>query len=227
MKKYMTYITNRKQVALGTIEVTLKRPEGFEFEAGQYLQLGLPSLLYSDSAGRSRVFSIASSPLNTKDICVTFRDSGSGFKRTLKALKKNAPVVIEGPYGYFKLSKKSTRPMVFIAGGIGITPFLSMLQFAAAMELEAPITLLYANSSKESAAYLKELQELSKRSASIRIVSTLNRIDEQLLVSNVTDPYDSLWYISGPPAMVDSARNQLMFSEIDEAMICFEEFTGY
>lgn len=227
MRKYHTTLISKKRVAKDTIEVSFSRPDGFDFLAGQYLQLGVPQLLSPDPAGSSRVMSIASSPLSQKEICIAFRDTGSGYKNTLKHLKIGASAIIEGPYGFFTLSEKPTYPLVFIAGGIGVTPYLSMLQYASATGLNVPITLLYTNSSNESAAYMKELLELSRYNSSIKVKSTLSRIDEQLIVDNVSDPYNCLWYISGPPAMVASVRNVLFLLGIDDSMICFEEFTGY
>jgi ferredoxin-NADP reductase len=81
---YQTTIADRKQVAEHTLEVSLKRPSGFSFAAGQYMQLGVPKLMYSDPKGASRVLSISSSPLDREHIAVAFRITGSGFKRTLE-----------------------------------------------------------------------------------------------------------------------------------------------
>ena len=226
-RKYQTTLTGKKRVAKDTIEVSFNRPDGFYFRAGQYIQLGVPQLLYPDPEGSSRVMSIASSPLSHEEICVAFRDTGSGFKNTLKALNIGAPAIIEGPYGFFTLSEKPSCPIVFIAGGIGVTPYLSMLQYAAATKLDVTITLLYANSSNESAAYIKELQELSRHSNTIKLKSTIGRVDEHFLVNNVTNPYSCVWYISGPLSMVAAVRNLLFLLGIDEGQICFEEFTGY
>lgn len=227
MRKYETTLIGKKRVAKDTVEVSFARPDGFDFRAGQYVQLGVPQLLYPDPAGRSRVMSIASSPLSQDEICIAFRDTGTGYKNTLKQLQIGAPAVIEGPYGFFTLSENATRPMVFIAGGIGITPYLSMLQYATATGLGAPITLVYSNSNDDSAAYLRELQELSRRNHNIRVEKAFGRVNQQQLVENVPDSYNSLWYISGPPAMVAYVRNLLYLLGIEDDKICYEEFTGY
>ena len=227
MKKYQTTLIGKKRIAKDTIEVSFSLPHDFNFQAGQYIQLGVPQLLYSDAAGHSRLMSIASSPLNQKEICIAFRDTGSGFKDTLKSLKVGSPAIIEGPYGFFTLSDRPSYPFVFIAGGIGVTPYVSMLQYAAATKLNISITLLYTNSNDESAAYLKDLQELSRHDNSIRVKNMFGRVDEHFLVENVSDPYNCVWYISGPPTMVDYVRNLLFLLGVDDDKICFEEFTGY
>lgn len=227
MKKYQVTLLSKKLIAKDTIEVSFSRPDDFHFKAGQYIQLGVPQLLYPDPAGSSRLLSIASSPLSQKEMCVAFRDTGSGYKSTLKDLQKGSPLVIEGPHGFFTLSGRSSSFLVFIAGGIGVTPYISMLEYAAENGLDTPIMLLYANSSHESAAYLKELKKLAKNNHTIKVKNTFSRIDEQFIVESVSDPYNCVWYISGPPAMVDSVRNLLFLLGIDDDKICFEEFTGY
>lgn len=224
---YHTTIVGRKQVAEGTLEVSFKRPEGFSFMAGQYIQLSVPKLLYSDIKGASRVFSIASSSLDQERISVAFRDTGSGFKRTLKELPENAPVNIEGPHGFFTLLQKSTDPLVFIAGGIGITPYLSMIRFADGKRLNLPMTLLYANRDKESAAYLEELQMIANRNKFFTLKNKFGIIDEQFILQNVKNVQNCKWHIAGPPAMVDYVRNILSLLGIDSGKIYYEEFVGY
>lgn len=227
MKKYQTTLICKKRVAKDIIELALARPKGFDFRAGQYIQLGVPHLLHSDAAGRSRVMSIASSPHNQNEMFIAFRDTGSGYKHTLKQLHVGAPLVIEGPYGFFTLADEPTYPLVFIAGGIGITPYLSMLQYAVAVKMRVPITLLYASSSDENTAYLKELHELVQRSPAIKVKHKFGKIDEQFVMENVSTPKDCIWYVSGPPVMIASVRNLLFQGGIDDSKICFEEFTGY
>lgn len=227
MATYQTKIIERKQVAENTLEVSFKRPSGFSFKAGQYIQLAVPKLLYSDIKGASRVFSISSSPLNQEKLSVTFRDTGSGFKRTLKELPKNTIVEIEGPHGFFTLPEKSTDPIVFIAGGIGITPYLSMIRFAAEKHLAFPITLLYANRSKERAAYLEELRDMANRNKYFTLKNRFGKIDEQFIRQSVKDIRNCKWHIAGPPAMVDYARNLLRLLNVDDGRIYYEEFTGY
>lgn len=225
--KYHTTLTGKKRIAKDTTEVSFHRPDDFIFRAGQYLQLSVPQLMYNDPAGSSRVLSIASSPLNQKEICVAFRDTGSGFKTTLKALKIGASVIIEGPYGFFTINENASRPIVLIAAGIGIAPYFSMLQYAVATRLDVPITLLYANSSNERAAYLKELKQLSRHNSIIKVKNRVGRIDEQFILESVSNPDNCVWYVAGPLAMVAAVRNLLFVLGIDESMICFEEFTGY
>lgn len=224
---YHTTIVDRKEVAEDTLEVSFKRPEDFSFLAGQYIQLGVPKLLYPDAKGASRVFSIASSPLDKDRISVAFRETGSEFKRTLKELPLGAPVNIEGPHGFFTLPQESANPVVFIAGGIGITPFLSMIRFATEKHLTFPMTLLYANRNKESAAYLEELQDIVSRNKHFTLKNQFGRIDEQFVKQSVKNMQNCKWYIAGPLAMVSYARNILFLLGAEDGHMRYEEFTGY
>lgn len=102
----------------------------FSFTAGQYIRLRVPHLEFEDTRGPARLFSIATSPHDTK-LTIVFRHTESGFKKTLIHTALGTELEVEGPWGAFTLPKSSERPLLCIAGGTGITPFLSMLRFAA------------------------------------------------------------------------------------------------
>lgn len=156
-------IIEQKTIAEKTGEISFALPyKEFNFLAGQYIRVSVPELLRSDPKGAARVFSIASSPNDKNKISIAFRDSRNGFKRTLLKLPPGSLVDIEGPFGYFTLPKNSSQPIIFIAGGIGITPCLSMIRYATEEKLAHPITLLYANRNAESAPYLEELRTITK-----------------------------------------------------------------
>lgn len=226
---FNTTLIDRKVVAENTLEISFKRPNGFSFKAGQYIQLDVLELLYSDPKGTSRVFSITSSPLDQEKISVAWRDTGSGFKRTLKELPSGALVKIEGPHGFFTLPENSPRPIVFVAGGIGITPYLSMVRYVTEKKklFSFPITLLYANRSRESAAYLTELEDMTNRNDNFTMKNKYGRTDEEFIRQNIKNTHQCVWYIAGPPDMVDSTRNLLFLLGIDDGRICLEEFMGY
>jgi len=227
MAIYRTTIVEHKQIAENTVEVSFKRPGNFSFRAGQYIQLGMPKLLYLDYKGTSRVFSICSSPNDRGKISIAFRDSGSGFKQTLLESPIGTGVIIKGPFGFFTFPKNFFRPLIFIAGGIGITPYLSMVRYVAQERIKIFMTLLYANRNKESAAYLEELQDTTKKNPYFVLKNKFGKIDEQFIGQNVKNMQQCIWHIAGPPAMVDSIRNLLFLLSIDEGKIYFEEFLGY
>lgn len=225
---FTTALKGRRPVAEGTVEVTLERPAGFTFDAGQYLQVRLPALRARDPKGPSRVFSITSSPLDEDAVSIAYRDTGSGFKQTLQELSIGDEVIIEGPHGFYTLPLDPSRPVVFVAGGIGITPFLSMLRFAAEADRTSPrVTLLYANRNRKSAAFLEELDGLARRSSRLTLRKHFGAIDEPFLQGSVKDLAAQRWYIAGPPAMVDAVRGSLNSLGVDPLDVLFEEFIGY
>lgn len=224
---FETTLIERRKVAENTLEVSFERPEGFSFRAGQYIQVGLPRLLHRDRKGASRVFSVASSPTTEGRISVAFRETGSGYKRTLGELPVGSPVMLQGPHGFCTLPSRPSRPIVLVAGGIGITPHLSMLRHAAEGSANAHITLLYANRSEASAAYLRELERLARRHEHISVKRTFGLIDGAFLRQHIKDPNGHIWHIAGPPPMVDSVRNLLFPRGIDLRPVCYEEFIGY
>ena len=136
-------------------------------------------------------------------------------------------VDIEGPFGYFTLPKDTFRPLVFIAGGIGITPFLSMIRFVTEQKLTHQITLLYANRNMESAAYLEELTTITKQNPRFLLKNQFGRIDTDFIQQTIKNFNGPVWYIVGPPAMVADMRNLLSRLGIDDTKIYFEDFVGY
>src|SRR3989344_460810 len=181
-------IVGQKTIADKTNEVSLGLSDKeFVFIAGQYIQMGLPELLYPDPKGASRTLSIAFSSNDKEKISIAFRDSGSGFKRTLMELPFATLIDIEGPFGFFTLPRSASQSVVFIAGGIGITPCLSMIRFADEMKRPGSITLLYANRDKESAAYLDELETIAARNPKFVLKNEFGRIDTAFIQDTVKD----------------------------------------
>lgn len=227
-KKLFVPIFNRTIIAEKTCEVSFDlRKKEFKFQAGQHIWVTVPKLLHPDPKGNSRVFSIATSPADKEKISIAFRDSGSGFKKTLMELPIGTLIEVEGPYGSFTLTNDTSKPLVFIAGGIGITPFLSMIRLIHSAKLKHTITLIYANRNKESAAYLDELENYSKQNHRFKIENKFGRIDEEFIRQSIPNLNEVLWYIVGPPPMVASTKDILNKIGISSNQIFIEEFLGY
>jgi ferredoxin-NADP reductase len=222
-------LIGRRKVAERTLELSFRRPDAFSFRPGQYMQVAVPKLLYPDRKGRSRVFSIASSPLDDEQLSIAFRYTGSGFKRTLKDLEMGAPVTIEGPHGFYVLPDSPPRPLALVAGGIGITPFLSMLRFATDNDYEpgCAITLVFANRNRKSAAYLEEMNDMASSRSYLRLMRHFGPIDAAALRGSVKDVAHCIWYVAGPPLMVDATRSALHSLGVDPGRVLFEGFVGY
>jgi len=219
-------IISQREIAKGTYEISFDNSkENLEFVAGQYIKVYVPKLLYPDDRGNQRMFSICSSPNNKGKISITFRNSGSGFKKSLIELPVGSMIQIEGPFGSFTLPSETEDPIVLIAGGIGITPILSMIRFANERITKHMITLLYGNKDEESSAYLKELTKIADENKKISLKNKFGLINEDFIKENIKD--NARWYIVGSPAMVNSTRNILSKLGINNQNVYFEEFSGY
>jgi len=194
----------------------------------------------SDSEGDNRAFSIASAPYED-ELLVATRMRDTAFKRVLRALPIGDSVKVDGPSGYFTLHRNSTRPVVFLAGGIGITPFLSMAQQAAHDQLSQQLYLFYGNRRPEDAAFLEVLAQLTKTNSRFHFIPTMSEmekslrewtgesgfIDQEMLHRYLPTLQGPAYYVAGPPAMVAVMRQTLTTAGVDEDDIHTEEFSGY
>jgi len=172
-------------------------------------------------------------------IATRIRDSA--FKRALSILPLGTHVSLSGPMGSFGLHRNTSKPAVFLAGGIGIAPFLSMLCSAAVDKARHDIFLFYANRYLEDAAFMDALWDLESSNTNFRFVPTFTRIDgtsrgwhgeighirPEMLSKHVSNLRGPIFYIAGPPTMVAATRRGLVDAGVDEDDIRTEEFAGY
>lgn len=230
LQDYPVALSYKKQIAENTIELTFSfSDESFLFEAGQYISVCIPSLKSERVPDRCHDFSIVSSPLKEKEISIAFRVSDSIFKSALLSLSTGDVVTVSGPKGVLTLpqSFSGSPDVVFVAGGIGITPLLSMLRYATETLSLQKITLLYFNTSSNKTAYHKELLELQKINKYFIFFEIIGVPNEEHFVSRIKDQRNSLWYIVGAPSMVVLTRQILIGTGILSTQIKFEEFSGY
>jgi len=225
-------------VAEGTMAFRFSRPEGFVFKAGQAISLELIDPPAEDGQG-SRTLSLVSAPFEQELVLAT-RMRDSAFKRALKALADGARIRIDGPFGDLTLGD-TARPAVFIAGGIGITPFMSMLRQAAEERSPQPLFLAYSNRRPEDSAFLDELQGLERRNQYFHLMATMTDmgksarewsgetgfVDADMLKRLVGDLAAPIFYVVGPPAMVEAMQRTLAGAGIAADRIRTEEFYGY
>lgn len=223
-------IIERREIAAGTIEIGFDiSGKNFVFQAGQYVEITLPQLLYDDTRGKSRNFSIASSPNDRKYLRIAFRLSGSGFKKTLCEMMVGSEVEVNGPFGDMAIPNDSSVPIVFVAGGIGITPFLSMLCFITEEKLPYTITLLYANKEKGSATYLAELETMAKQNPRFSLRSHFGAIASETFQKNIDiqKMKTAQWFVVGPPAMVTETMKIIRTLGVLQGKVRCTEFGGY
>ncbi len=226
MPIYKTKIKSILEIAENTIELVLERPKNFNYQTGQYLQLSLEKMKIKDRGGNSRVLSIATSPKNKTELSLIFRKGISAFKQEILNRKKGDEVKIEGPYGFFNLPKNFSKEVVFVAGGVGIVPYLSILRDLADEKLSQKITLLFANNNQEATVAKKELEKIAQNNEKISVYFKYGRIDKKF-IKKIKNKEEVLWHITGPPAMVMSIRQLLLEMEIKEEKIFSESFEGY
>jgi|YelNatPaOPRAMG01_1025707.scaffolds.fasta_scaffold21797_4 ferredoxin-NADP reductase len=244
---FYSKLISRDEIAYSTMAFRFERPGGWTFKAGQFVDMTLPNPAETDAEGNVRGFSIASAPFETS-LMVATRMRDTAFKRTLRSMPLGTEVKIEGPFGSLTLHNNARRPAVLLAGGIGITPFRSIVLQAAHEKLPHRIFLFYSNNRPEDAAFLDELRELEKTNPNYRFIPTMTAMDrslrewtgetgfidskmlaKHLQASAPTDPKiaEAIYYIAGPPEMVAGIRKMLVEWGADEDNIRTEEFAGY
>jgi ferredoxin-NADP reductase len=240
MTTYQSRLKSREEVAEGTMAFHLEKPADFQFKAGQYADISLINPPETDSQGIIRRFSIASAPYENELLIVT-RMRNSAFKRVLATVPFGTEVKLEGPMGSFTLHKNHAKAAVFLAGGIGITPFLSMLRQAAEEKLSHLLYLFYSNRRPKDAAFLKDLEILSKLNANFIFIPSMSEmeksklewpnergfIDREMLLRHMDALQGPIYYVAGPPAMVAAMREMLTKAGVEEDDIRTEEFGGY
>ncbi len=215
--------------------IVLERPRGFEFLPGQHMSIGL------EIGGRrvKKTLSISSSPKETSQLELTKRLTEHDFANALTGLKVGDTVEIEGPDGDFTFTGEHAS-VLFITGGIGITPIRSMIRNWSEDGLDSQLSLIYSNTHENEIAFEKELGMLEDAShGSFKVFNTLTqpdakwrgltgRITADMIKHAAPDYADSVAYVSGPPAMVaDLSRLVKQDLGLPERQIKTENFIGY
>lgn len=233
-------LKNRQEVAHDTMAFHFEKPPGFHFKAGQALDVTLLNPTEMDPEGNSRAFSIVSPPY-ADDLVVATRMRDTPFKQFLKTVPLGTKVRVDGPFGSFTLHNNHAKPGVFLAGGIGITPFVSILRQASRDKLPHNLYLFYSNRRPEDAAFLEDLQALERENCRFHLVATMTRIEKsslewkgeigkinrEMVAKHIPALQGPIYYIAGPSAMVTGVRHVLVGAGVDEDDIRTEEFAGY
>ena len=238
---FLVKVKSRDEVAERTLAVRLEKPQGFTFKPGQYVDVTLTDPPETDPEGNTRSFSLAGAP-HEDSLMVATRLRDTAFKRALTRIPLNSEVKLEGPFGNLTLHNNVERPAVLLAGGIGITPFRSMVFRAAKEKLGHRIFLFYSNRRPEDAPFLSELQTLEKQNRNYRFIGTMTAmekssnswkgergpIDGNMLSKFLGDASrNAIYYIAGPPAMVTALHTLLQGIGVNDDDVRTEEFAGY
>ena len=196
------------------------------FKAGQFLKYFL-SHPESDQRGVSRYFTISSAP-QEKTIMMTTKfvpGDGSSFKQALLKLAPGDHIEAEGPSGSFTY-QDHLQEVVFVAGGIGITPFRAILVDLDQQNINPPITLLYANRTSD-ASFKNLFAELTKKHNRLKVDYVTGLITEDTLKSHLINHPSAVFYLSGPEPMVESLKKSLENLGLPANQIKTDYFPGY
>jgi ferredoxin-NADP reductase len=215
-----------KKEASKTFSIILEKPDNLNFYPGQYLDIELP---VHDPLGKTRIFSISSSPSENFTM-VTYKAGISVFKKELEKIKTGDKIQSSHPAGTVVID--DSAPLIMIAGGIGIAPHRSMIKWAFDRQLNLPITLIYSNSDSDF-IFKKELDSWAKKLPNLKIHYIVTSKDGRLtedklsLVLKATRYKQPIHYLAGPPSMVDDFEAILLKLGIDSTNIRTDRFDGY
>jgi ferredoxin-NADP reductase len=211
------------------------RPERpFFYTAGQYIELTLKHDK-PDERGEKRFFTLSSSPTDELlSITNKLRDKdGSSFKRALGRLRPGDALSMSAPQGDFVLPKHPGTPLTFIAGGIGITPFRSMLRWLNAIGERRPITLFYAVNHERDIVFQSVFDAAGH--PTMIVVSSPSKgwrgrsgyLSADVILNTQKPSKDMLFYISGPEPMVKALHQDLQTAGIGKERLVLDLFLGY
>ncbi len=238
--KLMLRLKEKVEVAAGVFDFVFATEGSIRFRPGQYLEWTLGHR-WPDSRGNRRYFTIASSPTeDTVRMGVKFYPSGSTYKRHLLALPRGGTVLATGLAGDFVLPKNARKKLVFVAGGIGVTPFRSMIKYLMDKKEERDIVMFYSNRTAADIAYADIFEE-ARVQLGIKTVYVLTdketipeewpgwlgRIDAAMIAEEVPDYRERTFYLSGPHAMVTGFEETLLSMNVSRTQIKKDYFPGF
>jgi ferredoxin-NADP reductase len=232
-------IKAKQEVAKGTLLVTIDlMGEEMDFTPGQYFHVTLPNLGDEDGKGLRRHITVVTSPNEKGVLGFATRMRDSAFKRTLRELPVGSEVEVEPPKGSFGLPEAPSRPLVFVAGGIGITVFRSMLRYIHEEQLPYRVTLIYSNRDRASTAFLDELRELEQALPDFRLLLTMTqdpgwdgetrKVDGEFVKDYLeSDLNQYTFLVAGPPAMAEGVQAALRQAGVQDENVIVERYSGY
>jgi len=220
--------------AEGVKTFILDPEEKINFVAGQYASFSIKK----DGEKISRIFSFSSSPTKAY-ISFTTIISESEYKQTISQIDQGDEFEVGMPMGEFTLNQAKGQSVVFVAGGVGITPIKSMIDFILENKIDKEITLFYANKTIKRIVFKKELDEAENKNGRIKVVNVLSqeetapsgseigRINKEILQKYLGEVADKMFYLVGPPAFVEAMEQLLKEMQIPKNNIIKESFSGY
>ncbi len=235
-QKLFLTLEAKYKVAKDTYEFVFKKPYGFVFEAGQYLEWMLPHIP-SDHKGIRRYFTIASSPTEAQvRVSMKITEKTSSYKAALYALDVDQSIIASQLAGDFVLPKDETAKLGFIAGGIGVTPFRSHIKYMTDSGKQHDTVLYYCNNTQDEIAYQTVFAEAANTFA-FTLINVISKeevgapfekgyVTAEMLKRRTPDYLERTWYVSGPPGMVNAYRKLLREVGVKRTHIKTDFFPG-
>jgi ferredoxin-NADP reductase len=209
------------------------RAGSMNFKAGQYMIITLKI----EEQEAPKPFSISSSPTEKGYIEFTKKFTGHPFSDRLDALKAGDPVTVDAPFGNFTFEGESGR-IGLLSGGVGITPLRSICKYCTDMKLTTKVTLLYGNRTEEDIVFRQDLQQMQRQNNNLKVVLTLAKprtnwtgytgnIDAEMIKKEISEYHETVFYICGPPGMVEAMGNLLKTLDVPGENVKKENFAGY
>src|ERR687897_1816203 len=227
-------VAEKREVAKGTLFVLFAVENYPDYRPGAYFWVELPDRGHTDEKGLRRHISLATSPTEPGVVGLATRLRDTAFKRTLTELEVGDEVQVEEPKGSFLLPENTEPKYVFVAGGIGITVFRSMLRYIADEQLPYRVTLVYSNRDRESAAFLDELEELERHVDGLSLILTMTdepgwegetrHLDATVLGELLGGLEDKTFFVAGPPPMAEAVAESLTKAGLPEERVLADKF---
>jgi ferredoxin-NADP reductase len=239
-QKLLLKLKEKNIIANNTIQFAFDLQTKLKFLPGQYLEWTL-SHQKQDQRGMRRYFTIASSPTEEDiKLCVKFYELASSYKKRLKNLPIGSDIVASQLAGEFTMPNDKNKKLVFIAGGIGITPFRSMIKYLIDINEKRDIIIFYTNNSFSDIVY-KEIFKEAEKKLGIKTVYILNHlhgvpidfncnvglITKEVIIEKAPDYQERTYYISGPRSMIVSFEKTLNEIGITKSNIKTDFFPGF
>jgi len=229
-KKLTLTLKNKEAFSTDTFNFEFVPDQKMAFEPGQYMEFTLEHPV-QDSRGIRRYLTLASSPTEENiNLGVKFYNKPSSFKKYLMALKEGQKVIASQLSGDFTLPKNKDKKLVFVAGGIGITPFRSMLKYMVDKNEQRSVVLYYLNKKASDIAY-RDVFDKAEKELGAKVIYSIVDIPSasyyKQIILDVPDYKERLFFISGPNKMVNSFTANLRKIGVSRANIKTDYFPGF
>jgi ferredoxin-NADP reductase len=227
--KLVLGLKEKKQLAPGIYEFVFGPDRKVDFKAGQYLEWTKPHSP-SDTRGNRRYFTIASSPTeNDIHLGVRFYEPSSSYKKSLQEMKVGEKLVAGQLSGDFVLPQDKSKKLVFIAGGIGITPFRSMIKYLLDQNEKRDVVLIYSNETEDEVAYRSVFDDAARKGMKVVYFYSKQsgRLNPEKLKQEVPDLDQRHFYISGSHGFVAAVEDMLHDLGVPRSKIKTDFFPGY